>query len=237
VRRRLLEAGLISHFAAKKPLVSARNRKLRLQWAAEHGQDTLDDWSLVLFSDESKIVRIGCDSRQRVRVQRHERFQPLATQPTTVGGGGSLMVWGCMSAIGVGPIIRLQGSVNAERYCQLLTETALPYMREHMPANAVLQQDNAPCHTARIVKQLLANANIAMLDWPAQSPDLSPIENLWRVLKQRVAKHRSATLEELWQAVQEEWGKISPEMCHRLIESMARRCQAVLQARGFATKY
>lgn len=218
-------------------MVTARNRLVRRQWAAEHELDTLEQWSLVLFSDESKINRIGCDGRQRIRRAQHERLKPFAMQPTLVGGGGSLMVWGCMSASGVGPIVRMHGSVNGECYRDLLQDTVLPYIRQHLPANTVFQQDNAPCHTARIVTQLLRDEDVTVLRWPAQSPDLSPIENLWRILKRRVAKHRTASLDDLWEAVQEEWGKLSPQLCSSLIASMPRRCRAVLQAQGYPTKY
>lgn len=237
VRRRLRAAGLNSCSAVKKPLVTARNRALRLQWAAEHEADSQEQWSLVLFSDESKICRIGCNGQRRIRRRQHERLQPFAMQPTLVGGGGSLMMWGCMSARGVGPIVRLQGSINGERYCSMLTETVLPYMRQHLPAASVFQQDNAPCHTARIVKQLLQNEAVQVLQWPSQSPDLSPIENLWGILKLRVSKRRPATLEDLWRTVQEEWGSISPQLCSHLVESMPSRCRAVREARGYPSKY
>ena len=141
------------------------------------------------------------------------------------------MVWDCMSAAGVGPLVglRLEGAVNAQRYRDLIiADTMLRFAHHHLPANFIFQHDNAPCHTARIVKQWLEQHGIRTLQWPAQSPDLSPIENLWRILKVRVAKHRPQTLDALWQAVQLEWRDISPDLCIKLVASRPRRCAAVL---------
>ena len=75
--------------------------------------------------------------------------------------------------------------------------------------------------------------------WPAQSPDLSPLEHLWGYLKMRFAEyeHPSNGIHELWERSQVEWEKIPAEECQKLIESMPRRIQAVLRAKGGYTKY
>ena len=69
------------------------------------------------------------------------------------------------------------------------------------------------------------------------SPDLNPIENLWKRLKNAVQKRRPTSAEVGWQYVQEEWAKITPEEYRVLVHSMGRRCQAVLDNKGHATKY
>jgi len=86
--------------------------------------------------------------------------------------------------------------------------------------------------------QWFARNNVTVMPWPAQSPDLSPIENLWRMLKIRVARmgpHR--TPEALTLAAQGVWNNLDPELLHNLIDSMPRRCQAVIDARGYPTSY
>ena len=77
------------------------------------------------------------------------------------------------------------------------------------------------------------------MDWPAQSPDLNPIEHLWGCLKRRFAEHENPPngIYELWERVQVEWDRIRVEECQKLIESMPRRVQAVLRAKGGYTKY
>ena len=77
------------------------------------------------------------------------------------------------------------------------------------------------------------------MEWPAQSPDLNPIEHLWFYLKKQLSDHNtpSSGILELWERVEKEWEEIKPEECQNLIESMARRVQAVIRAKGGYTKY
>jgi len=78
-----------------------------------------------------------------------------------------------------------------------------------------------------------------VLDWPSQSPDLNPIENLWHRLKQQAAAYETepTSIHELWERVQAEWENIPAQACIDLISSMPRRVDAVLKARGGYTKY
>lgn len=78
-----------------------------------------------------------------------------------------------------------------------------------------------------------------MLDWPAQSPDLNPIEHLWAHLKKQLANHDEAPvgMNELWLRVEAEWDKIKKETCIDLIRSMPRRVAAVLKAKVKYTNY
>jgi hypothetical protein len=75
--------------------------------------------------------------------------------------------------------------------------------------------------------------------WPAQSPDLNPLEHLWGHLKRRLVEHKHPPtgMEELWRRIEEEWNKIPAEVCQKLIESMPRRIEAVIEAKGGYTKY
>ncbi len=75
------------------------------------------------------------------------------------------------------------------------------------------------------------------LDWPANSPDLNPIENLWVVVKRKMRNKRPKTADELKATVKETWASITPQQCHKLITSMPRRIEAVIKAKGAPTKY
>uniref|UniRef100_A0A9J8B1B1 HTH cro/C1-type domain-containing protein n=1 Tax=Cyprinus carpio carpio TaxID=630221 RepID=A0A9J8B1B1_CYPCA len=75
------------------------------------------------------------------------------------------------------------------------------------------------------------------VNWPANSPDLNPIENLWDIVKRKLRDARPNTLDELKAAIEASWASITPQQCHRLIASMPRRIEAVISAKGFPTKY
>ena len=89
------------------------------------------------------------------------------------------------------------------------------------------------------MKNWLQSKNIETMEWPAQSPDLNPIEHLWQVLKQQLSKYNTIAKSEgeLLQCCEAEWAAITPEICCNLIESMPRQVQAVLKAKGGNTKY
>jgi transposase len=98
-------------------------------------------------------------------------------------------------------------------------------------------EDNASQHTAKLTKQLHCLNGIDNVCWPANSPDLNPIENVWRLLKQRVAKRHPRTLVELRQCIEKEWAGLELSDFARYIENMGERCQAVVDARGGHMKW
>jgi len=214
---------------------------------------TEENWSKVHFSDESKFNLFGSDGKHYVRRQIGERLNPKCVKNSVRGGGGSVMVWGMFSATGVGPIIQLHGRVNANVYQNLLRQHAVPFlqaspnqpaifMQDNAPCHtpnqpAIFMQDNAPCHTPKRVKQFLEAQKIEIMKWPAQSPDLNPIENLWKILGDTVMAKKPTTGTELWKKLEEEWTKITPELCENVVMSCGRRCAQVIQSKGLYTSY
>ena len=98
--------------------------------------------------------------------------------------------------------------------------------------------DNARAHRARITDQYLEQATIVRMEWPARSPDLNPIEHAWDMLQTAVSSPvQPASVQELRQALLEEWDQIPQYKIERLISSMPRRCQAVIEARGHHTRF
>ncbi len=86
---------------------------------------------------------------------------------------------------------------------------------------------------AKATKEWLKKKHIKVLE----SPDLHPIENLWRELKVRVAKRQPQNLNDLERICKEEWDKIPPEMCANLVDNYKKRLTSVIANKGFATKY
>ena len=148
--------------------------------------------------------------------------------PTVKHGGGSLMIWGCMSGLGVGQVYRCEGTMRQDQYIWVLRNHMLPSASSLYGEGAYLfQQDNAPCHKAKRVIAFLERSDIEVLQWPAQSPDLNPIENLWEVLFKKVEGSKPGSLEALWQLLRAAWQAIPVDTVQNLVHSMPRRCAAV----------
>ena len=103
----------------------------------------------------------------------------------------------------------------------------------------IFQQENDPKHTSKKAQKWFKDHDFTVLKWPAQSPDLSPIEHLWNYLKRRLEEFEelASSVSELWDRVQKLWEEIPKEECQKLIESMPRRLAAVIKAKGGYTKY
>lgn len=241
VRNTLKEASLKAVVKKKKPLLSAGHKKKRLAFALKYQHWTVEDWKRVIWSDETKINRIGSDGQEYVWKKKGEGLISREVKGTVKFGGGSLMVWGCIGWNGVGVLNEVEGRMDAEQYVAILEEGLLQSMEESgIPEDDIIfQQDNDPKHTSKRAQKWFEEQDIKLLDWPAQSPDLNPIEHTWNHLKRSLSGYESAPtgVHQLWERVVVEWGKISVEECQKWIESMPRRVEAVIKAKGAHTKY
>ncbi len=143
------------------------------------------------------------------------------------------MIWAAMSSAGVGPLCFLKSTVNAAIYQEILEHFKLPSADKlYGDADFIFQQDLAPAHTAKGTKSWFNDHGVTVLDWPANSPDLNPIENLWGIVKRKMRDTRPNNADDLKAAIKETWASIPPQQCHKLITSMPRRIEAVIKAKG-----
>ncbi|UYV68580.1 ASS1 [Cordylochernes scorpioides] len=234
ISRRLVANGLHSCRPLRRLPLTPPNRRQRLEWC--RGRSTwMTEWHRVVFSDESRFCLSSDSRRVRVWRRRGERSNPAAIveRPTVRQRG--IMVWGAIAYDSRSPLLRIQGTMTAQRYVDhVLRPVTLPYL-QGVP-NALYQQDNARPHTARISQQVLQD--VQMLPWPPYSPDLSPIEHVWDIIGRRLhALPQPRSEDELWQMVEREWRAIPQDAIHTLIDSLPRRVAACIAVRGGPTCY
>src|SRR5262249_34894918 len=153
--------------------------------------------------------------------------------PTVKSNSIGVMVWGCFRGGEVGPLVVVDGIINSERYIKILEDNLIPWLPDFLDEDDVyFQDDNAPIHRAGIVQAWKKSNGLSNLPWPAQSPDLNPIEHLWDELERRVRKrpHSMSNVQCLKEALVEEWRKIPSSVCNKLVESMVNRVKAVMDA-------
>ncbi len=142
------------------------------------------------------------------------------------------MIWAAMSSASVGPLCFLKSTVNAAIYQEILEHFMLPSADKlYGDADFIFQQDLAPAHTAKGTKSWFNDHGVTVLDWPANSPDLKPIDNLWGIVKRKMRDTRPNNADDPKATVKETWASIPPQKCHKLITSMPCRIEAVIKAK------
>lgn len=237
VKRRLREQGLFGRHGVKKPLISKKNKIARIQWARDHQSWSLTDWSKVIYSDECKFDLFGSYCIKWIRRPKGQRNNIQYQIPTVKHGGGSVMVWGCFTASGVGPIVRITGRMDSHIYTKILEDNLLPFAKDQMPADYIFQQDNDPKHKSCFTKTWFELNNVHVMPWPSQSPDCNPIEHIWDELKRRIKSKKCTNANQLFDLIKHEWQNIDHETIMKLIKSMNSRCNEVIASKGFATRY
>ena len=148
------------------------------------------------------------------------------------------MVWGAFGHGGVSELVVLPKgeTVNKDVYYTILNEHLEDAFER--TNTTIFQQDGAPCHTAKLIKNWFADCGIQWIpDWPGNSPDLSPIENLWAIVKLKIRDRDTSTVAKLEQELRRPWHAIDPEILQSLADSAPRRLAEVVKRKGEVTKY
>ena len=175
-----------------------------------------------------------------VRRRRGEKYHEDCIIPT-VKHPQSVMVWSVINYLGTGRLYIVQGTMRQDQYRKVLKERLLPQLDEWFPRrqDAIFMHDGAPCHKAKSITAFLNSQNIKILDWPGNSPDMNPIENVWELLKREMSKNPITTKTELIERLIHVWyhHPSIQDVVKSCIESMPRRIEAVIKAKGGLTKY
>ena len=198
----------------------------RLQWAINK-VTWVESWFKVFFSDEKKWNLDGPDGCQ---YYWHDLRKEESFFKSRQFGGGSVMTWAAFSATERTEIIFLEGRQDSEKYINMFEEHMEPMLR----ADSVFQQDNAPIHVSHYSKNYFSQHSINLLEWPALSPDLNPIENLWGILVRKVYSggKQYPNKELLKEAIRKAWAEVPNETLSKLSKSMHKRCIQIIQSNG-----
>ena len=221
---------------ARKPRLTPAIKAKRLAFAKKHQNWMTKEWGKFMFSDESTLQQFLVRKRH-VRRPRGTRFKQKYTISMTKHPT-SQMIWGASSENGVAGLFFLPHgtTMNGPRYVELLEEKLKIHMAGHNCT--VFMPDGAPCHRSKVATIFLAKNKVKVLDWPGNSPDLNPIENLLTNLKDKVGERQLSSAKDLVEVIKEVWVKeISQEYCRNLMHSMPRCLQDVIKNGEGSTKY
>ncbi|GFT49631.1 transposable element Tcb2 transposase [Trichonephila clavipes] len=233
--RRLRGGGLY----ARRPVVcvplTRQHRTARLQWCREHHNWTEQDWACVLFSDESRFSLSSDCRRQLIWRESGTAYRPENIQEKDRYPTCSIMMWAGIMINGCTRLhVVANGTMTGQRY---IDEVLLPHARLFRGAvgdKFVFMDDNATCHRTFAVQDCLDSEGIQRLVWPARSPDLNPIENVWDALGRQVAgrNYPPTNKNTLIRALTEEWDKLPQQLLNNVVQSMVRRVECCITLHG-----
>lgn len=241
IRSILMKSGLKCYAKVKKPRLLPRHKLERRRFARRHKNTDQTFWNNVIFTDESKFNLFGPDGYKHVWRLPKCVLQDHHIREVVKFGGGSVMVWGAITYDGVGELLFIDGRMNAEQFIDVLSSgfgKTLSKFNYNLD-DVILQQDNDAKHRARITREWIHEAEISVLPWPSQSPDMNIIEHVWNDVNVRIRARRvkPQNKAELMAAIKEEWEATPLGYIRNLYHSMSRRIKALSDAKGGATKY
>ena len=222
--------------ARKRPPIAGRNKIKRLNWARQYMKH---DFSKTIFTDECRATLDGPDGWRKGWIIEGDQAPWVARRQQ---GGGGVMFWaGIVKDKLIGPY-KVDSSVkmNSVTYSEFLNNTFLKWYKRQsrqFKLSCTFMHDNAPAHASQYTKAYLEGKGITgskIMKWPAQSPDLNPIENLWAIIKRRVypADRQYTSQGQLWEAIKDVCAALEPHEILNLTSSMDNRLFQVIQKTG-----
>ena len=234
----LKHAKLDRTLAKRKILLSEANRVKRLNFCKLLLQKDDDYLSRIMWTDETKVQAYPNGECVFYRAFPVELGGKEFVTPMKQNGGGGVMFWGCMTRRAWGPIRAVEGTINGDNYLQLLKDKVIPEV-EAADFEIIFQQDNAPAHKKASVLNFLSQQNFETLDWPPQSPDLSPIEWVWNIIKMKMKamKPRPRTPARIQAAILDIWGNLEDFTREKTIDTFRKRLQQCIGRKGGFTDF
>lgn len=218
----------------KKPSLTERHVEARMKWA-EEVMDYGEKWKQVIFSDEKKF---NCDGPDGFKKYWHDISSDERVCMSRNFQGKGIMVWGAFSYSGKVRLRFITERMNSEKYIEML-ECCIDEFEELAGENFIFQQDNAAIHVSKKSKQWFASKDIELLNWPALSPDMNPIENLWGIMARDVYRNgrQFTNVRELKLQILQSWIDIDRKILQNLVNSMKHRICELIRNKGSHTSY
>lgn len=238
----------------QRPILTAQTRNRRLAFCQQH-----HDSNAIIAVDSTYLTMHSYHKRRRVWVRKGTK--PVGNRPLK---SQQLHVYAGITAHGKTSLMRVTGTtghpqqyqrydkkkkqmvqltgVGSEEFLEVFQQQLAP-QADLLFAVAGVQQhswllDGAPAHTAAATKKFMSDNNISVLQgWPANSPDLNPIENAWAWLKRQVYAKQYSSLDEMWKEAQRVWAAMPPSMCKNLMDSLSTRKRICIERSGGYTGY
>jgi transposase len=238
IHRYLKHVNLTRTLAKRKILLSEANRVKRFDFCKLMLQKDDDYLSRIMWTDETKVQAYPNGECVFYRAFPAELGGKEFVTPMKQNGGGGVMFWGCMTRRAWGPIRAIEGTINGETYLQLLMDKVIPEI-EASTVPIIFQQDNAPAHKKALVTTFLQAQNFETLDWPPQSPDLSPIEWVWNIIKMKMKalKPRPRTTARMQAAILDIWENLEDSTREKTIDTFRKRLQQCVERKGGFTDF
>ncbi|GFS72192.1 transposable element Tcb2 transposase [Trichonephila clavipes] len=215
--------------------LTRQHRTARLQWCRDHHNWTEQDWACVLFSDESRFSLSSDCRRQLIWRESGTAYRPENVQEKDRYPTCSIMVWAGIMINGRTRLhVVAKGTMTGQRY---IDEVLLPHVylfRGAIGDKFVFMDDNETCHRTLAIQDCLDSKDIQRLEWPARSPDLNTIENVWDALGNQVAgrNYPPTNKSTLIRALTEEWDKLPQQLLDNIVQSMVRRVECCITLHG-----
>lgn len=229
--KRRLDANAV-HFrpVIKKPLLTKIHIEKRLRWANEN---LTTDWSKVVYTDESSFWLSN--------PLTHTWSTPTnRTVVRTIKHPQKVHVYGAFCEAGFGKLTVFTGNLNAVRMNELYKSTLLPTAKKYYGndnSKWLLLEDNDPKHKSRLCTAWKEEKGIEQMDWPPQSPDCNPIENVWAIIKARLKGKKFNNTKQLSSFIIRQWNSFPRSYAENLSKSMPSRCVRVIEKEGEWIKY
>jgi hypothetical protein len=237
VRRILRSHGLVPKVSEQGKEIVNKNKGKRVKFAREHLDWNIMDWSRIVFSDEATLYPMR--TRTAVRWTRPGMANPPPQENNL--RINSINVWAYITYDGTGRIFRFEGTMKKERYLKMLEDHLFVALEDPDDSDDEMtyMQDGASYHTAPLIKNWLDKNEVNYIDWPPQSPDLNPIENIWACVRNELWNRRAMirNSNDTWRFTLEIFTSITLVYIRKLYNSMPKRLESVIQLKGNRTNY